>query len=529
MLSYFGQNAESNVYTSPAITMPSNEQCIPNRRKGISISILIFLRIIQTEANSRNLCATVQSVSTRAIYTGECQCSQFVRERCSNKAYLPTFANKKLYPAQLQATCFQPTSDNAARALHRAYRVQLSNYSSRPVSMPFHAALARERLCFTSSSCVQFQTHFAPRRICAQRQRSACLSRSSRCTMDASRTKTENPTIVLSAARRNELARVIVDGPVFRSAGLSVSDNGEPHNFDHWLALGAVLEKELGAEASDARVYQYYLPVYFWIEKELAAHRAATEGDSRPLIVGFSCPQGGGKTTMTRFISRMLSENGMDAAIASLDDFYVPYHEQQEIAEKYARNKLMKYRGMPGTHDLPLLVETLDQIRDFCRGGDCSLDKVQVPRYDKTAYEGRGDRAHKEQWSTLRGGVDVMLLEGWCMGFEPLPHNELSDDDLAVVNDHLSRYRSVYDRLDSMLVIEIADMDWVYGWRLQAERATRDKGKPGLSDEQVKDFVGRFMPAYKHYSPGLYNRNTAICEGHELHIKIDQERRPIYR
>ncbi len=102
-------------------------------------------------------------------------------------------------------------------------------------------------------------------------------------------------------------------------------------------------------------------------------------------------------------------------------------------------------------------------------------------------------------------------------------------EDLKVVNKKWPDYSSVYSRLDSMLVIEIEDMEWVYGWRMEAERAMRAAGRPGLTDEQVKDFVGRFMPAYKHYSPGLYCRKTAICEGHELHIKIDHQRRPVWR
>ena len=43
----------------------------------------------------------------------------------------------------------------------------------------------------------------------------------------------------------------------------------------------------------------------------------------------------------------------------------------------------------------------------------------------------------------------------------------------------------------------------MYAWRLEAER--KANGNKGLTDEQVKDFVDRFMPAYLAYLPKLYD------------------------
>lgn len=53
-------------------------------------------------------------------------------------------------------------------------------------------------------------------------------------------------------------------------------------------------------------------------------------------------------------------------------------------------------------------------------------------------------------------------------------------------------------------------------WRLQAEGRMRDSGKEGLTDDQVANFVRRFMPAYTAYLPGLYSKvcvatNSASC------------------
>lgn len=46
---------------------------------------------------------------------------------------------------------------------------------------------------------------------------------------------------------------------------------------------------------------------------------------------------------------------------------------------------------------------------------------VCVPRYDKSARGGKGDRAPEAEWSVVSKPPDVVLLEGWMLGFEALP------------------------------------------------------------------------------------------------------------
>ncbi|PXF49874.1 D-glycerate 3-kinase, chloroplastic [Gracilariopsis chorda] len=333
--------------------------------------------------------------------------------------------------------------------------------------------------------------------------------------------------------RRERLASLILSGPVFKSGGLIISDlpveegcstDTQQTCLDDWLHMGAMLEKALGRQANDVRVYQYYLPIYFWILREVDRHNelvAKSGGTRRPFILGFCCPQGGGKTTMTSFLDILLRTAGKSVQIASLDDFYLTNAEQRQVAKRNPSNRLMQYRGMPGTHDLPLLNDTLDSLR---RG-----EEVSIPKYDKTAFNGRGDRAPKKNWKDVSDSTDIVLFEGWCLGFEPIPEDIITDPDLFVVNKALKDFTSIYKRLDGIFIIEIQNMDWVFDWRLQAERGSRASGRPGLSDEQVKDFVSRFMPAYKHYTPNLYHRSKPLFPNHELHIEIDQMRRPVHR
>lgn len=353
--------------------------------------------------------------------------------------------------------------------------------------------------------------------------------------MEKSTASSEPMTTAVTDARRKHLFDFIQQGPVFERAdlimhaddesGASCTTDSSQTCLDDWLEMGSILQDSLKSQANDVRIYHYYLPVYFWILRELDCHleriAASSSPQHRPFILGFCCPQGGGKTTMTTFIETLLRAMGKNVQIASLDDFYVTNSEQQAISKEFANNRLMQFRGMPGTHDLPLLIDTMDALRQG--------KPVSIPKYDKTLFAGRGDRAPKDKWKHISESTDVVLIEGWCLGFEPVDKENLIDDDLAIVNNALSEFGSIYSRLDGLFLIEISNMDWVYDWRLQAERGTRAAGKPGLSDDQVVDFVDRFMPAYKQYSAQLYRRPTPLIPHHELHIAIDQDRRPVHR
>ncbi|HLK36019.1 MAG TPA: hypothetical protein VKU41_04650, partial [Polyangiaceae bacterium] len=46
-------------------------------------------------------------------------------------------------------------------------------------------------------------------------------------------------------------------------------------------------------------------------------------------------------------------------------------------------------------------------------------------------------------------------------------------------------------------------LDTVVEWRVDAERARRARGEPALSDEDARDYIERFVPAYRVYVPAL--------------------------
>ena len=60
------------------------------------------------------------------------------------------------------------------------------------------------------------------------------------------------------------------------------------------------------------------------------------------------------------------------------------------------------------------------------------------------------------------------------------------NQDLVSINQKLVDYRAAWDdHVDAWLVVRVGSPEWVHQWRLQAEHAMRDSGRPGMSDEQV--------------------------------------------
>lgn len=163
----------------------------------------------------------------------------------------------------------------------------------------------------------------------------------------------------------------------------------------------------------------------------------------------------------------------------------------------------------------------------LCRQGE----KMAVPRYDKSAHGGEGDTADKENWPLVTGSLDIVLFEGWMLGFCPVGAEKArqAEEAMAQVDEYLKRYEPQWDsNVHSWLVIKVADPQWVHKWRLEAEQKMKAAGKEGMSDEGVTEFVNRYLPAYDTYLPGLYEEGPTTCQkGRTLFIEVDEHRQLI--
>jgi len=272
--------------------------------------------------------------------------------------------------------------------------------------------------------------------------------------------------------------------------------------------LGAALAAMFPGEGG--RVAGYYLPVCAW----LAAR--AREGRR---VVALNGPQGAGKSTLCAAAVGALGAVGVRAVTVSVDDFYLPFDDQRRLAARHPGNPYLEFRGYPGTHDVALGAATLDALRADVGGG------VSVPVYDKSAHGGRGDRAPEAQWRRVTGPFDLVLLEGWMLGFAPVPTGALPDARMAPSNDALTAYQSWHRRCDALVHLVMADDRSVVRWRVDAERARRASGAAGLSDEAARDYVLRFVPAYEAWVGPM--RADPPVRGPRMTVVLGDDRAPI--
>lgn len=212
------------------------------------------------------------------------------------------------------------------------------------------------------------------------------------------------------------------------------------------------------------QVNNYYLPMYSYLKLLLETKRSLSKG-TEPLMIGISAPQGCGKTTMTDMIKAMFHKEGKKCVSISLDDFYLTGAEQDALAKQSSPNKLLQLRGNAGSHDLDLLNATMESLY---------LQKMNpLPFYDKSLRAGKGDRAPVEEWQVVNDDspVDIVLFEGWMLGFHPVSASAVSGD-IATVNKFLSLpgYAKLHSLFDGWLVIALEDINFVYEWRLDAEK-----------------------------------------------------------
>ena len=210
---------------------------------------------------------------------------------------------------------------------------------------------------------------------------------------------------------------------------------------------------------------------------------------TRPVVIGIQGPQGGGKSTLTRAIVEALPQHGIRATAVSIDDFFMTRDGQLEVSAAHPGNPYLEHRGYPGTHDVALGAATLGALK--------AGTARHVPVYDKSAHGGRGDRLPQDQWRPITKPLDIVFVEGWMLGFEPVADAAIADPHLRIANSCLADYGSWHASIDAWVILRALDPAYVLTWRVEAEEKMKASGKPGLSRADIEDYIRRFLPAYK--------------------------------
>ncbi|EUC41759.1 hypothetical protein COCMIDRAFT_29499 [Bipolaris oryzae ATCC 44560] len=277
------------------------------------------------------------------------------------------------------------------------------------------------------------------------------------------------------------------------------------------------------------------------------------ESPDTPIILGITGLQGSGKSTWASTLVKLLSEEyGLYSITVSLDDFYKTHDELVLRRNQDSANKLYRTRGQPGTHDETLAQSFFQQLKTWSAttttttDGSSSTAALAIPSFDKSRFNGEGDRAPEHTWPRITRAPAIVIFEGWCLGFTPVSPSFIQDKhDLALqgklpvntpashqvshlleVNECLKRYCDTFmgpQHFDFFIHIDTQDLRNVYKWRLEQERKLIEKKGEGMGDEQVKQFIDGYMPSYEIYLEKL--REGLFAEkGRMVRVVLDEGR-----
>ena len=227
---------------------------------------------------------------------------------------------------------------------------------------------------------------------------------------------------------------------------------------------------------------------------------------ARPPLLAIAGPQGTGKSTLARHLAAWTALRGGRAAVLGLDDLYLPRAARLDLAARV--HPLLRTRGVPGTHDIALGMRLLDVL---ATGGEDLLaaggeDELLLPVFDK----GLDDRLEVARWQHQRMPVDLVIIEGWCLGLPAQQPAALATaiNSLESIDDADGRWRRWVDaqlrstyarffaRFDRLLALLPPDFDAVLRWRTQQEQALPPARR--MDAPALRRFVAHYERLTRH-------------------------------
>ena len=262
---------------------------------------------------------------------------------------------------------------------------------------------------------------------------------------------------------------------------------------------------EQGFLTANALDHSYLTHAQRWFEPVVAQIVAHHNSATQPVLVGINGCQGSGKSTLASYLAmRLTSQAQLQCAVLSLDDFYLTQAKRQLLASQI--HPLLATRGVPGTHDCPLMKATLRALK--------LGQPTRLPRFNKAI-----DNPYpQEEWPQISQRVDVIIMEGWCWGTPAQSEQELllavneleaSQDPNGSWRHYVNRqiqieYQALYQQMDVHLMLKAPSFDCVMQWRTEQEqklaqrlRDTDDRSAL-MNSAQIKQFISYFQRLTEH-------------------------------
>ncbi len=219
------------------------------------------------------------------------------------------------------------------------------------------------------------------------------------------------------------------------------------------------------------------------------------------VFIGINGCQGSGKTTLADYLVMQLKEKWQINAIScSLDDFYLSKNKRKQLAQSI--HPLFKTRGVPGTHNIELLEQTLANF---------AKQKVnwRLAKFDKST----DNPQPKSRWPMITQKMNVVIIEGWCWGVLPqspealiTPVNNLEKQQDPTrqwrnyVNQQLQdNYQPLFKQMNLTVMLKAPSFDCVYQWRLEQEQKLAKTASSSMMNEQdIAQFIQYFQRLTEH-------------------------------
>ena len=216
--------------------------------------------------------------------------------------------------------------------------------------------------------------------------------------------------------------------------------------------------------------------------------------------------QGSGKSTLSLLIKTYFKKfYKKDVVILSIDDFYLSSFQREKLAIKLKTN-LFHTRGVPCTHNLKLLIETVDKLKR-------NKFPVYIPIFDKVTD-------NKKKHNRKINKADLIILEGWCVGSKPIEPlylkknindlEKISDPNMiwrTAYNQALVEYQKLFNKFNYYIFINLPDWKYVINWKYKQELNLRSLS----SDNHLKKKLYQFIQYYEKLSKWMSITCPDIC------------------
>jgi len=250
----------------------------------------------------------------------------------------------------------------------------------------------------------------------------------------------------------------------------------------------------------DRMIKLFLIPTCFWISKRVKKNKT--------LMIGLAGGQGSGKTTISSILTLILKKYfKLSVFKVSIDDFYKTRKDRKSLSKN--KHPLLMTRGVPGTHDVDLMLNFFKKIKDK------NFKSLKIPTFNKAI----DDRCQKSLWYKIKTKPDVVIFEGWCVGARAQLNSQLKKpiNSLEKVNDQKAKwrtyvnnqlkkkYKTLFSQLDELLYLKAKNFSLLREWRIKQERklCVQTKDKKNLKIMSSGDVIN-FMQTYQRITQQMF-------------------------